>query len=186
MSSAKYIMPSDGSMPFVIGGHSRKSMWKRKIAIDEMKHAIDNGIVVFERTGVSKIISDNLHVIFENETRKVYTVYRPYFFDQQGNITVEDTGRGNELAGITINVREGYGGFYLSNHTRETMEKRGIKMEELEYGLKTGIIRRERPRVLRIDSPRVQVIFCQFSNRIYTVQRPYIYNDKGEIIGKVK
>lgn len=174
---------ADGGKPFKVGVHGESSLVTRDVHISDLKEAINTGKVVYEREGVSKIVGDNIHVIFENETRRVYTIYRPYKFDKNGDIVVQN--EGDKLSGVTINTREGSRAFYLSNHTRKVMEEdRGIPLHQLEYAIKIGDIRYERPGVSRLWSPRVELIFCNKTRRIYTVQRPYIYDKDGKIIGK--
>lgn len=180
-----FIAAADGGKPFKVGVHGEESLLTRDVRICDLKEAIHTGKVVYEREGVSKIIGDNIHVIFENDTRRVYTIYRPYKFDKNGDIVVQN--EGDKLAGVTIKSRQGCRAFYLSNHTRKVMEEdRGIPLDQLEYAAKIGVIRYERPGVSRLWSPRVEFIFCNQTRRIYTVQRPYIYDKDGKIIGKAQ
>jgi hypothetical protein len=63
---------------FFLSTHCQKRMNERGIHFREMKDTIRDGFIVYERVGVSKVVGDDMEIIFETDTRHIYTVYRPY------------------------------------------------------------------------------------------------------------
>lgn len=71
---------------FFLSEHCRERMFQRKIGFKDLKTAIRNGDIVYEREGVNKVIHWLAHIIFDASTLRIFTVYRPYIYDEQGNI----------------------------------------------------------------------------------------------------
>ena len=63
---------------FMLSKHCQYRMTMRGINFREMKDTIRDGYIIYERDGVSKVVGNDVEIIFEDETRRIYTVYRPY------------------------------------------------------------------------------------------------------------
>jgi hypothetical protein len=90
------------------------------------------------------------------------------------------------MGGTPIRVRKGCGVFYISKHCEQRMLKRKIRFKEMKETVRSGVIIYERPGVCKIVSNTVHIVFEEGSKRIYTVYRPYIYDDDGNIIGNTE
>lgn len=63
---------------FYVTEHCKERMTQRKIGMKEIKTTVRSGVFVTERKGVLKIIGNDIHLVVEEDTRRIYTVYRPY------------------------------------------------------------------------------------------------------------
>lgn len=76
MSSVIPIRVRRGYGIFLLTKHCQARMKQRGIGFKEMKDTIRRGIIVHERKGVNKVICGNINVIFEQESMRIYTVFR--------------------------------------------------------------------------------------------------------------
>ena len=72
-----YLRVRNGYGVFKLSKHCRERMEQRGIGCKELKEAIRSGKVVYERRGVNKVISDNVHIIYNECSLRIYTVYKP-------------------------------------------------------------------------------------------------------------
>lgn len=157
----------NGQAPIFAGGHCLFNMRNRSITIDEMKQAAVTGDIVFERTGVSKIVGENVHIIFENKSRKIYTVYRPYVYNNDGRIASQTDAN---VGGAVFHTKD-MGDFYMSAHTFKTITQRNITEEEIQIVVSRGKVRRERKGVNAIKFQNTEIIYDIKTNRIFTAHR---------------
>jgi hypothetical protein len=153
--------------PIFAGGHCLFNMRNRNITIEEMKQAAVTGDIVFERTGVSKIVGENVHIIFENKSRKIYTVYRPYVYNNNGRIASQTDAT---VGGAVFHTKD-MGDFYMSAHTLKTIAGRKITEKEVQTVVECGKVRPERKGVNAIRFQNTEIIYDIKTNRIFTAHR---------------
>lgn len=147
--------------------HCRQQLVKRGITIEEFREVVRTGKVVFERPGVSKIVGDNICVIYGDDNGRVFTVFRPYRQTFEGNI---ESQTGEAPGGVVINSKRG--DFYMSKHTENVVvDDRKFSLRDIKRVLNRGRIIRERRGVKKAVYRAVEVVFNIDTHRIFTVHR---------------